>query len=108
MDVRKELGEKTFGEKASPIIESLAEAVMEHNYHFHGEQPKYSLKAFVGIQEIFIDALLDKMWDRQEELGLDMKQREKLAKQAGNALRTLVMRYTAIDPGDALVKCYGK
>lgn len=62
-----------------------------------GIKPNFSRKAFFSCNKIFLDAIMDKMFDYQDELGLTKEQRSEMTINCGNEIRELVKKYTGID-----------
>lgn len=87
------------GEKLSPILEEIEntiwefEAIEENN----SCKPNYSTEGFRASIKIFMSALLDKMYDLQNEEDIKIEDRLNMAKKAGEDLRKLIKTYTDID-----------
>lgn len=100
MTEREKLGEKSFGEKASPVIVNLGEAIFEHAENFMGEKPGYTDEALFFAGEILVDVLLDKMWEYLDLKDISQEERETIAEEAVNELRQFIIKYTGKDPRD--------
>lgn len=94
--IRQALGEPTFGEKMYPILDSLEDAVLEHDANFPVEQPGYPDGAFRCVLLLFQNVAMEKMWQYQERLGMPQAQREIMAERFGKELRAFVLRYCDI------------
>jgi uncharacterized protein YutE (UPF0331/DUF86 family) len=88
------------GEKLSPVLNEIEQALWEFEFNFPGTQPDYSEDGFRSALKIVMSAMMDKMWDLQQKEGIDMKIREAMAIKCGEDFRNLVRKYTNIDPHD--------
>ena len=96
-DIRKELGEPSFGEKLSVVLSEIEDTILDHVTDFPGEQPRYTMEGFYAAINIFVDVMLDKMWIFGDANGWTQEMRKAFATQCGNDIRGLVKRYTGID-----------
>ena len=87
----------TIGKKLSPILTEIENALWEFEYNRPNERPKYSAEGFRGAIKIFMSALLDKMYQYQDENSLPLKWRTKMAEKAGKEIKKLVAEYTGIN-----------
>ena len=62
-----------------------------------GLKPYYTDEGFRAACKIFMSALMDMMWDKQDYDKTELNDRVKMAESAGNELRKLVFTYTGID-----------
>ena len=60
-------------------------------------KPNYSNRDFINAIIIFQTALMDKMYDMQDNDGMSVDDRIKMAESCGLALRKLIYTYTGID-----------
>jgi len=81
------------GEKLSEIFTEI-EATL---YEFHGTKPNFTNEGFRGACKIFVDAVMDKMWDKQEKENKSLDDRLKEAEILGNKIRAIVLEHTGID-----------
>lgn len=84
------------GQRISPILEEIETSLwkFEENY---GVKPCYTNNGFRAAAKIFMSALMDRMWELQQQEKMDMTDRENMAEKAGEALRALIKTYTNID-----------
>ena len=88
------------GEKLSPVFEELEEALWDFEVNFPNEPARYSIFGFRGAIKIFMSALLDKMWEKQEAKLVPQKERQEKAQKAGEEVMEFIKRYTGIDSHD--------
>jgi hypothetical protein len=91
---------KIIGQKLSPVLTEIEDALWDFEYNCSNQQPKYTTEGFRASIKIFMSALLDKMWDYQEEKNVSQKSREKQAKKAGEDIRKFIKQFTGIDSHD--------
>lgn len=103
---RKQLGEPFFGEKLSPVLSEIEDAILDHLTDFPGERPRYTMEGFNAAVNIFVDVILDKMWLFGDANGWTQEMRRAFATQCGNDIRGLVKRYTGIDTHKAVENVY--
>ena len=60
-------------------------------------KPNYSNRDFINAIIIFQTALMDKMYDNQDNDGMPVDDRIKMAESCGLALRKLIRTYTGLD-----------
>ena len=84
------------GEQLSPILIEIESALLDHQV-FDGSKLDFSMEAFRAVIKIFMDAMLDKMWELQQSENISMKDRVAMAVELGNEVRKLVKIYTNID-----------
>ena len=87
---------KTFGEKISPILVEIEEAMWEKDFN-NPEIPNYTTEAFRASIKIFMSLMLDKMWRLQESEKIDSKDRQNMARKLGEDIQKLVKTYTGVD-----------
>ena len=81
------------GKELSPILEEIENSLLEFSEH----KPEFTIEGFRAAIYIFSTALMDKMFERQEELKMDLKQREDQAEQLGTEIKILIEKYTGLD-----------
>lgn len=86
----------TFGEKISPVLVEIEGAILDFEVAEIGK-PDYSQDAFRAAMRIFMSAMLDKVWELQENENMGMANRCAMAEKLGNELRQIVKTYTNID-----------
>jgi len=60
-------------------------------------KPNYTNRDFMNALIIFQNALMDKMFDNQNYLDMDLIDREQMAINCGNELRDFVLKYTGLN-----------
>jgi len=91
---------KPIGTELSPMLIEIEDLIWDFEYDNPKEQGKYSKEGFRGAIKIFMSALLDKMWDFQEENKISQEDRIKKAEEAGQIVRLFIKSYTGIDSID--------
>ena len=84
------------GEALSPILVEIEQTLWE----FESElkiKPEYTQEGFRAAVKIFMSAMMDKIYDLQENENIDFKTRCKMAQKCGEDLKDLVKTYTNID-----------
>lgn len=76
-------------------LEAIANNVLEKMEQ--GIKPNYSNKDFMNCSIIFMDALMDKMYDNQEYDDMDMEDRMLMATKCGEEFHKLIHTYTGLD-----------
>ena len=84
------------GEQLKPIYLSI-ENMLLMNYE---TKPDFDNETFRAAIYIFQSALMDKLFDLQNEEEMDFENRTKMVKQCGKDLRNLIKNYTNIDTFD--------
>jgi len=87
------------GQKISPILSEIEQTLWEFEAA-GGLKPEYTTEGFRGAIKIFMSALMDKMWELQQDETMDLETRAGMAEKAGNEVRDLVKKYTGIDCHD--------
>ena len=88
-----------FGEKLSPILTEIEDAVWEHDLAKIGKA-NYPNEAFRASIKIFMSILMDKMWELQCNENMSIEDKSNMAQKAGEDLRKMVKTYTGIDTHD--------
>tara|TARA_R100000656_G_scaffold61465_1_gene47474 strand:- start:12503 stop:12790 length:288 start_codon:yes stop_codon:yes gene_type:complete len=84
------------GQRLSPILEEVEGALLEHAAAERGK-PNFTDAGFRAAVQIFQSALMDKMWDLQEQDGMPQKERGRMAQHAGEQIKKLIHEMTGID-----------
>ena len=81
------------GKELSPILEEIENTLLD----LAAYKPEYTKEGFRAAIFIFQSAVMDKMYERQELIKLDLKQREDQAEQLGTEIKILIEKYTGLD-----------
>ncbi len=83
-------------------LEVLANSFLEQsvNAKLGENKPNYTNRDFFNVLIIFQNALMDKMFDNQNYLDMDLIDREQMAMNCGNELRDFVLKYTGLNPSN--------
>ena len=83
-------------------LEALANSFLEQsvNAKLGENKPNYTNRDFMNALIIFQNALMDKMFDNQNYLDMDLIDREQMAINCGNELRDFVLKYTGLNPSN--------
>lgn len=83
----------------SKDLEVLANSFLEQaiNAKLGENKPNYTNRDFMNALIIFQNALMDKMFDNQNYLDMDLIDRGQMAINCGNELRDFVLKYTGLD-----------
>jgi len=74
-------------------LEEMAMHILEH-----GEiKPNYTKRDFINCVLIFQSAIIDKMFDLQNQEDMTKQDRANMAESCGNAIHKLIMTYTGLD-----------
>lgn len=84
------------GKQLSPILAEIETALWEFEAN-SGQKTEYTIEGFRAATKIFMSALMDKMWELQENENLAMEDKIKMAESAGNEVRRIVKIFTNID-----------
>ena len=87
---------KSIGEKITPILLEIEKTLFQFE-SISNAQPNYSNEGFRAATKIFMSAVLDKMWNLQENEKIDFQDRINMATKLGNEIKTLIKTYTDID-----------
>ena len=86
------------GLQLSPILDELELAILENSAR--KLKPCYPDSAIVAASQIFLDVLMDKMFNLQEKENMTLESRCDMAEKAGADLRRLIKTYTDLDSHD--------
>ena len=87
----------SIGTRLSPLLIEIEASLWDFEYSHPGDRPMYSIFGLRAALKIFMSTLLDAMWQKQEAKLVPQKEREKMATEAGQAIRQLVQKYIGID-----------
>lgn len=91
--------EETIGQKLSPILEEIESVLIEHAAH-RGSKPDFTDTGFRAGVKIFMDVMMDKMFEIQMNEKKTIKEALKEAELMGYSIRSLILQYTRIDTHD--------
>ena len=77
----------------SKELEQIATSILSQ----HGSKPGYSNRDFFNTLLIFNCALVDKIYDNQDKIGMGLKDRVDMVQNYGTEMRDLILKYTGID-----------
>ena len=80
-------------------LEVLANSFLEQaiNADFGENKPNYTKRDFFHVLIIFQNALMDKMFDNQNYINMNLEERGKMATSCGHELRDFLIKYTGLD-----------
>lgn len=84
------------GKKLSPVLEEIEATLWEFEAN-KGEKPNYSFEGFRAATKIFMSALVDKFFEKQEADGRNQDEAVKAIEEVGNDLRNLILSATGMD-----------
>lgn len=84
------------GKKLSPVLEEM-EATLWEFEAFNGAKPNYTLEGFRASVKIFMSALLDKFFEKQQADKISEKETLEAVEKLGQDVRELVFKATGID-----------
>lgn len=90
---------RTYNKELEIIADDLVDQSADETNH--DCKPNYSNRDFLNIANIFLVALMDKMYDNQNYDNMDIEDRIAMSVSCGNALRKLVHTYTGLDTHNA-------
>lgn len=85
------------GKKLSPVLEEM-EATLWEFEAFNGAKPNYTLEGFRASVKIFMSALTDKFFEKQQAEGVSQEDTINAVEKLGQDVRELVFKATGIDP----------
>ena len=77
----------------APELELIANSLLEQN----GLKPNYSNRDFMNAIIIFQSALMDKLFDNQNYIEMELNDRCDMAIKCGEELRALIQKFTSLD-----------
>ena len=77
----------------SKELEQIATSILSQ----HGSKPGYSNRDFFNTLLIFNCALVDKIYDNQDKIGMEIDDRLDMVHKCGTEMRDLILKYTGID-----------
>jgi hypothetical protein len=84
------------GKALSPVLVEIEDSLWEFEANCK-MKPQFTQEGFRATVKIFMCAMMDKIYDLQENEGIDFETRCKMAEQCGHDLKKLVKTYTNID-----------
>ena len=77
----------------------LANSFLEQaiNADFGENKPNYTNRDFFNVLIIFQNALMDKMFDNQNYIGMNYEERAEMAVNCGYDLRDFILKYTGLN-----------
>ena len=88
------------GEKLSPVLEEIENALWEFEFDYPHIKPEYTTEGFRAACKIFMSAITDKMYENMQVKGMSQEEAELEAQQLAQELRQLVLLHTGIDTID--------
>lgn len=95
--LREIINEPTFGDKVTPILSELEDAILERKLVLPDDIPCYGEWAVMSALTIFADVLIDRALPYWERLGLTRDQMLDNARKMGEELRLMIFRYCDFD-----------
>lgn len=95
--LREIINEPTFGDKVTPILSELEDAILERKLVLPDDIPCYGEWAVMSALTIFTDVLIDRALPYWERLGLTRDQMLDNARKMGEELRLMIFRYCDFD-----------
>ena len=86
----------------SKDLDLLANSFLEQaiNAAFGENKPNYTNRDFFNVLIIFQNALMDKMFDNQNYIGMNYEERAEMAINCGTDLRDFILKYTGLNPSN--------
>lgn len=86
----------------SKDLDLLANSFLEQatNAEFGENKPNYTNRDFFNVLIIFQNALMDKMFDNQNYIGMNYEERAEMAMNCGYDLRDFIVKYTGLNPSN--------
>lgn len=88
------------GEKLSPVLEEIENALWDFEFDYPHIKPEYTTEGFRAACKIFMSAMMDKSFENMQVKGISQLEAELEAQQLGQELRQLVLEHTGIDTVD--------
>lgn len=77
------------GKELSPVLEEMEATLWEYEA-FNGAKPNYTLEGFRASTKIFMSALLDKFFEKQQAEGVSQEDTLKAVEKLGQDVRALI------------------
>ena len=86
----------------SKDLDLLANSFLEQaiNAKLGENKPNYTNRDFMNALIIFQNALMDKMFDNQNYIGMNYEEIAEMAMNCGNELRDFILKYTGLNPSN--------
>ena len=78
-------------------IEVIANDLLKEQAKNNPQKPNYTNRHFLNCIIVLQDALMDKMWDLQEQDNMSNEERLKMANSCGKELRKFIHTFTGLD-----------
>lgn len=88
---------KTIGEWFAPMLEQMEDTLWSYELYAPSTPPKYSNDSLRAIVKLFMSAMMDRIWELQENEEMDFEDRLAMVNKCGQEVRSLVKVYTNID-----------
>lgn len=95
IDQGVEMSPETMGELTSPMIDSVADVIMEYEQTY-SEPPNYEEQTLHSATRIFMSCIMDRMWGMQENEGMDMEDRKNMAISCGKEVAMILKKYAGL------------
>jgi hypothetical protein len=86
----------TIGEKIGDAAAFLSAALEEHDEN-HGTPPGFTDDGLFAIIDLFVAALMDRVWRLQEKEGMDFPDRIAMVHSLGEEVRRIAKVYADVD-----------
>lgn len=93
------MNRETIGQKLSPILNEISEALWEFEVQELGS-PGFADEDLTAATKIFTSVMLDKLWQLAQKEGIDLETAGAMAEKLGNELRQMIKVYTGLDSHD--------
>lgn len=90
---------QTIGQKLSPILKEISEALWEFDVQELGS-PRFNDEDLASAAKIFMSVVFDMMWKLKESEGLDLETSGAMADKLGKEIRQMIKVYTGFDSYD--------
>lgn len=88
--------EQTIGKKLSPILAEIEDTLIDHAA-YNGVKTDFTEQGFRAGVKIFMDVMMDKLYEVQITEGKSIDAASKEAELMGYSIRALILQYTKID-----------
>ena len=84
----------------STELEKIANDLLSQQAFNETTKPNYTNRDFFNAILIFNTALVDKVFDNQDHIGMEMEERVDMINKCGHEVRSLILKYTGLDTHD--------
>ena len=88
------------GEKLSPVLEEIENALWEFEFDYPHIKPEYTTEGFRAACKIFMSAFPDQLYENMQVQGLSQGEANIQALILGVSIRQLILENTGIDTVD--------